>query len=192
MTAAPTRQRVGKSIARASAVAALALPVGTVDAQLDDAAALALTRPRELLVAPDVTPERRAELLKPVDAFYAFWANGSPQLLAEALSARFVDHTLPPGRPQGPTGPAAASRAFLTAVPDLRVAVVQRLLVADRVVSHLRFTGHFTGTFQGMRGAGQPVDFIATDILRVRDGRITDNWHLEDNLTFLTQLGLVP
>jgi hypothetical protein len=39
----------------------------------------------------------------------------------------------------------------------------------------------------GHKGNGQPVDFIATDILRVRHGRITDNWHLEDNLTFLQQ-----
>ncbi len=89
--------------------------------------------------------------------------------------------------------PPGAERAkgFLTAVPDLRVAVVQRLVVDDRVISHLRFTGHFTGTFMGHAGAGQPVDFIATDILRVRDGRITDNWHLEDNLTFLQQIGMV-
>lgn len=29
-------------------------------------------------------------------------------------------------------------------------------------------------------------------ILRVQDGRITDNWHLEDNLTFLRQVGLLP
>ena len=41
---------------------------------------------------------------------------------------------------------------------------------------------------------GQPVDFIATDILAVHGDRITDNWHLilEDNLTFLQQIGLVP
>jgi SnoaL-like polyketide cyclase len=37
----------------------------------------------------------------------------------------------------------------------------------------------------------RPVDFIATDIVRVRRGRITDNWHLEDNLTFLQQIGVV-
>ena len=43
----------------------------------------------------------------------------------------------------------------------------------------------------GQTGAGQPVDFIATHILRVRNGRITDNWHLEDNLTFLQQIGVV-
>ena len=71
------------------------------------------------------------------------------------------------------------------------MAVTQRLVVGDRVVSHLRFTGHFTGTFQALQGEGQAVDFIATDILRVHDGRITDNWHLEDNLTFLKQIGIV-
>jgi predicted ester cyclase len=158
---------------------------------LDDAAAIAATRPAELIVSPELSPRRRAEILRPVDAFYGFWANGSPALLDAAISPRFVDHTLPPGRPQGPAGPLAASRTFLAAVPDLRVQVVQRLVVGDRVVSHLRFSGHFTGTLSGVSGSGQPVDFIATDILRVRAGRITDNWHLEDNLTFLRQTGMV-
>ena len=61
----------------------------------------------------------------------------------------------------------------------------------DRVVAHLRFWGHFNGAFDQKQGAGQTVDFIATDILRVQDGRITDNWHIEDNLTLMRQLGIV-
>jgi predicted ester cyclase len=174
----------------ASTVAsALALATPAAAAQVSDAAALDMTRPKELIAAG--APERQAELLKPVAAFYGFWANGSPALLAEALSPKFVDHTLPPGRPQGPTGPAAASKVFLGAVPDLRLTVVQQLLVGDRVVSHLRFTGHFTGVFKGVQGQGQPVDFIATDILKVQGGRVTDNWHLEDNLAFEQQIGAV-
>ena len=32
---------------------------------------------------------------------------------------------------------------------------------------------------------------MATDILRAQDGRITDNWHIEDNLTLMQQLGMV-
>ena len=51
--------------------------------------------------------------------------------------------------------------------------------------------GHFTGTFQGRHGSGQKVDFISTDIYRVVDGRIVANWHIEDNLTLLKQLGAV-
>jgi predicted ester cyclase len=161
-------------------------------AQVDDATALAMAKPREMIVAPNLTLAERTALLTPVEAFYGFWENGSQALLDKALSPRFLDHTLPPGRPQGPTGPAIASKTFLAAVPDLQMTVVQRLVVGDRVDSHLRFTGHFAGAFQGVQGHGQPVDFIATDILRVQDGRITDNWHLEDNLTFLTQIGLAP
>jgi predicted ester cyclase len=174
-----------------AALALMVLPGTAPAAAVSDALALAMTRPQEQIVATDITPERLAALLKPVDAFYGFWLNGSPTLLASAIGADFVDHTLPHGRMQGPIGPAQASKGFLAAVPDLKVAVVQRLIVGDRVVSHMRFTGHFTGTFMGHTGAGQPVDFIATDILRVRNGRITDNWHLEDNLTFLQQIGIV-
>jgi predicted ester cyclase len=65
------------------------------------------------------------------------------------------------------------------------------IVAGDRVVTHLQFTGHFTGTFLGTRGQGQKVEFIATDIYRVAGGRIAEDWHLEDNLTFFQQVGLV-
>ncbi len=158
-------------------------------AQVDDRAAVAIAKPQELIVDKSLPSASVDALLTPVDAFYGFWNNGSAQLLSRALSPSFIDHTLPPGRPQGLTGPMTASKAFLVAVPDLKVVVVQRLVVGDRVVSHLRFTGHFTGEFMGRKGQGQPVDFIATDILRVSGGRVTDNWHLEDNLAFMRQIG---
>ncbi len=171
-------------------IAALLLMAGPAGAApVDDQAAIAIARPQVLIVDQSLPPAAVAALLAPVDAFYGFWNNGSQALLDRAISPDFTDRALPPGRPQGPRGPAMAAKAFLGAVPDLRVAVTQRLVVGDRVVSALRFTGRFTGTFQGRKGKGQPIDFIATDILRVQAGRITDNWHLEDNLAFLRQIG---
>lgn len=167
------------------------LPTPTLAARVNDATAVAMTHPEEQ-ISVGVPAASLKAMLRPVRAFYGFWTNGSPKLLAQAIGPRFRDHTLPQGRPQGPDGPAAASKAFLAAVPDLEVKVVQRIVAGDRVVSHLRFTGHFTGIFQGHQGSGQPVDFIATDILRVTGGRITDNWHIEDNLTFLQQIGAIP
>lgn len=174
-----------------SLFAAVALASPAIAQTLDDKAAIAATQPLELVVSAHTSESELLALLRPVNAFYGFWQNRSPALLAEATGPDFIDHTLPAGRPQGPAGPAAASKGFLQAVPDLKVTVVQRLVVEDRVVSHLRFTGHFSGSFAGRSGAGQPVDFIATDIVRVRNGRITDNWHLEDNLTFLQQIGAI-
>jgi predicted ester cyclase len=145
-----------------------------------------------LIVAGDIPADRREAMLASARRFYQFWNTGDVTLLRQAISESFVDHTLPPGRPQGPSGPAAASKAFLAAVPDLKVVVSQQILAGDRIVSHLRFTGHFSGQFKNTKGTGQPVDFIATDILAVRGDRITDNWHIEDNLTFLQQIGLMP
>ena len=153
---------------------------------------IAAARPEILIVAGDIPADRRDAMLASAGRFYLFWNTGDEMLLRQAISESFVDHTLPPGRPQGPAGPAAASKAFLAAVPDLKVVVSQQILARDRVVSHLRFTGHFTGQFEHAKGIGQRVDFIATDILAIQADRITDNWHLEDNLTFLQQLGLLP
>jgi predicted ester cyclase len=172
-----------------TATAALAPQTPVETAPTDgDLATLAL--PETLIAAGDIPPSRRAAMLASARKFYQFWNTGDEYLLRQAISDGFVDHTLPPGRPQGPAGPAAASKAFLAAVPDLQVFVAQQILAGDRVVSHLRFTGHFTGVFKDTKGTGQPIDFIATDIVAVRAGKITDNWHLEDNLTFLQQIGL--
>ncbi|MDF4003261.1 ester cyclase [Luteibacter sp. PPL552] len=159
-------------------------------AHVDDDMALALAAPRERIVDHSLSTSAVRALVEPATAFYGFWNNGSQALLDRAISPGFVDHTLPPGRPQGPSGPAAASKAFLAAVPDLKVTVTQQLVVGDRVVSHLDMAGHFTGTFQERQGHGETIHFFATDIVKVTNGRITDNWHLEDNLTLLKQLGV--
>ncbi|WP_320724740.1 ester cyclase [Enterobacter cloacae] len=81
--------------------------------------------------------------------------------------------------------------AFRTAVPDLRCEVEQMIITGDRVVSHLHFRGSFTGTFGKLKGQGQKIDFIATGIYQIREGKIVANWHLEDNLTLMKQLGVL-
>jgi len=58
--------------------------------------------------------------------------------------------------------------------------------------AHLHFRGHFTGGFGQTQGQGQTINFIATDIYRVSDERIAENWHVEDNLTLQQQLELIP
>jgi predicted ester cyclase len=142
-------------------------------------------------VAGDLTRQQKDELLHSARLFYEFWNTGDPATLKAAVSPQFMDRALPAGRPQGPGGPLIAIQNFKKAVPDLRCEVTQQIVVSERVVSHLRFTGHFTGSFARTKGQGQKIDFIATDILRIHRGQIADNWHLEDNLTFLQQIGIV-
>jgi predicted ester cyclase len=41
------------------------------------------------------------------------------------------------------------------------------------------------------QGHGQTINLIATDIYRITDGRIAENWHIEDNLALRQQLELI-
>jgi len=144
----------------------------------------------ELVVAKAPPSEQRETTLRAVRAFYDFWNTGDLALLKIAIAPTFIDHTLPPGRPQGPTGPAFASEHFRAAVPDLKVTVEMMILAGDYVTVHMTFTGHFTGKFGKMQGKGQAIRFIATDLVKVTNGFITDNWHIEDNLTLLSAMGV--
>jgi predicted ester cyclase len=163
---------------------------GLILAMLVPALAADSIRINDLVIADRIPAAQREATVKAVRAFYDFWNTGDTALLYQAIAKNFTDHTLPPGRPQGPEGPAFASRQFRAAVPDLKV-TVEKMIVADNYVTvHMNFTGHFTGIFGRTQGTGQPIAFIATDLVEVENGRITDNWHIEDNLTLLQEMGV--
>jgi predicted ester cyclase len=144
----------------------------------------------DLVIAGQIPAARREATVKAVRAFYDFWNTGDAAFLKQAIAENFTDRTLPPGRPQGPEGPAFASRRFRAAVPDLKVTVEKMIVAGDYVTVHMSFNGHFTGSLGQTRGNGQPIAFIATDLVKVENGRITDNWHIEDNLTLLQEMGV--
>jgi predicted ester cyclase len=150
-----------------------------------------LVQPQTMIIDPSLPKAQVEAQALAARRYDTFWSTGDEALARSALAADFTDRTLPPGRPQGLAGPLAASKTVRAAIPDMWCDVDQMIMTGDRVVVHLRFRGHFTGRFKGMQGQGQAIEFIATDIYRMADGRIADNWHLEDNLTFLQQLGLI-
>ncbi|MGE5515150.1 MAG: ester cyclase [Bacteroidota bacterium] len=144
--------------------------------------------PRVLTLAPGLSQHHAAPLVLAARRYAGFWNSGDPALAAQALAPDFQDRTLPPGRAQGPSGPLQASAGFRQAVPDLSAEIDEMIVAADRVILRLSFHGHFSGSFGAVQGHGQDVAFRAIDIYRVADGRITDNWHLEDNLALLQQM----
>lgn len=153
------------------------------------AATTELVKPSVLVVDKSLTPKQQAMMETVARRYDTFWNTGEERLAREALADNFVDKTPPEGRKQGPEGPLLASRAFRAAVPDLSCAIEQLIIAGDRAVVHLHFRGHFTGTFGQRQGSGQAVDFIATDIYQIDNGKIAANWHIEDNLTLMKQLG---
>jgi predicted ester cyclase len=149
-----------------------------------------LVQPAALTVDRSLGKRRAAQEVHLAQQLYTFWNTGDQKYLNAAISPRFKDNTLPAGRPQGPTGPAFASKHFRAAVPDLTCELADLLVAGDKITARLVFRGHFTGTFNGVAGKGQPVRFNAIDIQHVGTGKITEDWHIEDNETLLSQLGV--
>ncbi|MGU3291013.1 ester cyclase [Williamsia sp. M5A3_1d] len=136
--------------------------------------------------------ERDRRVVAVAQKLYTFWNSGDTAFLDAAFAPGFRDNTLPAGRPQGPAGPAAASATFRKAIPDLSCRLADLYVTGDTFTARLVFAGHFTGEYEGARGAGQPIEFGAIDIQHTGPAStIVEDWHLEDNLSFLQQAGLV-
>lgn len=149
-----------------------------------------LVQPQAITVDHSTGEKRGAQEVHLAQQLYTFWNTGQQKYMDAAISPQFKDNTLPAGRPQGPAGPVSASRNFRAAVPDLTCELSDLLVTGDKITARLVFRGHFTGTFNGVQGKGQSVDFNAIDIQHVGTDKIVEDWHIEDNETLLTQLGV--
>jgi predicted ester cyclase len=150
-----------------------------------------LIKPKSMSIDQSLDKATADQMVRAAELFYTFWNTGNPKYLNAVITPDFIDNTLPGGRPQGPQGPLFASNNFRKAVPDLRCAVEDLLIVGDKIAARLVFTGTFKGEFMGHQPTNKPIKFIAMDILHVKNGRLIEDWHLEDNLTLLQQLNAV-
>jgi predicted ester cyclase len=53
-------------------------------------------------------------------------------------------------------------------------------------------TGTHDGEFVGMPASGKRIEVEFYDLLRFRDGQITEHWGLMDVMTMMQQLGAIP
>jgi predicted ester cyclase len=152
---------------------------------VSDETAVRMALPETRITSPEPAAGRIAALTQ---RYYGFWNNGSETLFEDTVSSAYVDRTLPAGRAQGPRGLFEAQCRFREAFPNGRVHVLQQIIAGDRVVSHLRVTGRFIGRRDGVRGRGQRIDYLATDIMRIAGDRMVENWHVEDHAALYGQL----
>lgn len=167
-------------------VLALVVSMIAIQASADD-----LVQPRRISVEASLPARQAQQQILVAKQYYSFWNTGDARYAETALAPDFIDTSLPSGRPQGPRGPILASQGFRKAVPDLKLEVEEMIVTADKVIGRLHFTGHFSGSFGERKGDGRAIDFMAVDIYTIKNGRIAENWHLEDNLSLMQQLGVV-
>lgn len=131
----------------------------------------------------------------------AFEAEATVRRFYEALNTgetALVDQALIPAWEAVPalrSGPGAAgwkaSIAHLRGVfTDLTVTIEDVVVSGDRVAVRSVNRGVHTGELLGVAGTGREVEFRASDVHRLENGRIAQTWHLEDYFGIATQIGL--
>lgn len=117
---------------------------------------------------------------------------GHLHVIDELISPDFVDHSAWPGIPPTREGVKQIFGMFHAALADLQVIIHDQIAEADRVATRKTLRGTHQGDLLGVPPSGKVIAIDVIDILRLKDGRITDHWNLVDQHGLLQQLGLVP
>jgi len=108
------------------------------------------------------------------------------------VTTDFIDHNPTPGHTgKGVDDLTAQLNEFLTAIPDLRVTVDLIVAEEDKVVSYLTMSGTNSGPFGNMPATNKQVKFNGIDIVKIKDGKAFERWGLSDDLSMMTQMGII-
>jgi steroid delta-isomerase-like uncharacterized protein len=82
--------------------------------------------------------------------------------------------------------------SFREAFPDLKAEVRHAVTEDDLVSTWVSYVGTHGGDFAGVSASGRQVKFVAWDLIRVADGRITEITQYCDVFTLMNQIGALP
>ena len=86
----------------------------------------------------------------------------------------------------------AAVDSFFTAFPDLTATILDTVVGDDKVVVRFVEQGTHKGTFVGVEPTGNPVRFHGIGIYRIEDGKLTEEWFIDDSRAIFEQIGAIP
>jgi predicted ester cyclase len=83
-------------------------------------------------------------------------------------------------------------RVLVDAVPDCRITAQDLIADGDRVAVRFTLTGTHQGEMLGAAPTGAPLEVEGITMLRFEGDRVAERWNRLDDVTLMTQLGLLP
>lgn len=114
------------------------------------------------------------------------WA-GNLTLADEIFSPAFSTN----GIVVGPAGPKRNIANRLTGFPDVRTTIEEVIVEGDKVVIRVLWRGTHTGAYSGVPATGKSVAVRVISIWRFEDGKVVENWTLQDQFSLLQQVGVI-
>ena len=128
-----------------------------------------------------------------VREFFACSARGDTDALDAIFSPDYVLHD--PAMPEdvrGVAGVKELAEMYHQALGDHRVTIEQQLADGDYVVTRFTCRGRHDDDIMGVPATGRQVAFEGIVISRFRDGKIVEEWGIDDTLGLLRQIGALP
>jgi steroid delta-isomerase-like uncharacterized protein len=82
--------------------------------------------------------------------------------------------------------------AFWSAFPDLSHKIEDIMADGDKVSVRVINTGTHKGEFLGMPPTDKKVSFVGVGFLTIRDGKIIEQWSVNDTMGLMQQIGAIP
>ena len=77
------------------------------------------------------------------------------------------------------------------AFPDFHTKIHWQIVDGDRVTTYKTYDGTHEGDFLGIAPTHRKIHFETVDVMRVRDGKITDHWGVGNLFSLMQQLGVL-
>jgi steroid delta-isomerase-like uncharacterized protein len=117
---------------------------------------------------------------------------GNLAFIDEHVAPEFVDHNPVPGQPPGVAGLKQFVQEWRASFPDLNMKIDDVIAKGDLVVLRSTTTGTHQGTFMGMAPTQKPFSMEGIDMVRFKDGKVSEHWGQSDMMGMMTQLGMIP
>ena len=115
--------------------------------------------------------------------------NGSEADFRALMARHFVNHSAPPGTPNGAESMWTTFQNVLRpALANLTVTIHDQIAEGDKVTTRKTISGVHTGTLLGIPATGREVSINVIDIVRVEDGKYAEHWGVNTLPAVLAEL----
>lgn len=127
-----------------------------------------------------------------VERLYRAFSTKDVALLRTAVTPDWQYIPEPPGQKPGPDQMIPVFTDLATALPDMRIEILDLLMQDHRVGVRAEVSGTQAGPLMGIAATKKPIRFAIHSFHELRDGLVSKTWHLEDWLSVFRQLDAVP
>jgi steroid delta-isomerase-like uncharacterized protein len=116
-------------------------------------------------------------------------SRGNFEVFEELFAEDFVDHTPQPNMTPDKAGVRKLYGYIREAFPDFHAEIHWQLADGDRVTTYKTYYGTHEGPLLGVAPTHRRIHFESVDVMRVRNGKITDHWGVGNLLSLMQQIG---